>query len=139
MGALNNMPQDLVVVVIETPLGAISVALDQSAAPITVANFLSYVDSGAYDGGAFHRTVTNENQPYDKVKIEVIQGGRGGAEPGVDAPNAIKLERTSVTGLKHLDGTISMARWTADSATSDFFICINDQPALDFGGMRNPD
>lgn len=49
------------------------------------------------------------------------------------------LERTNRTGLKHLDGTISMARNGADTATSDFFICIGNQPELDFGGKRNPD
>jgi peptidyl-prolyl cis-trans isomerase A (cyclophilin A) len=129
----------LIPVVIETPLGSITVELNRTAAPVTTANFLTYVDSGAYNGGNFHRTVTLENQPCDDVRIEVIQGGTGGSEPGPDSPAAIKLERTSETGVKHLDGTISMARWTADSATSDFFICINDQPELDFGGRRNPD
>jgi len=51
----------------------------------------------------------------------------------------IELERTSVTGLKHLDGTLSMARAGPNTATSSFFICLGPQPALDFGGMRNPD
>jgi peptidyl-prolyl cis-trans isomerase A (cyclophilin A) len=51
----------------------------------------------------------------------------------------VPLERTSVTGLRHLDGTLSMARDGPDTATSDFFICIGDQPSLDFGGKRNPD
>jgi len=133
------MSQVFVPVVIETSLGAITVVLNQTAAPITTANFLSYVESGAYNGGKFHRTVTLDNQPHDAVRIEVIQGGTGGSEPGPDAPAAIQLERTSLTGLEHLDGTISMARWTADTATSDFFICINPQPDLDFGGLRNPD
>ena len=52
---------------------------------------------------------------------------------------AIPLERTRDTGLKHVDGTISMARFTPDSAQHSFFICIGDQPELDFGGKRNPD
>ncbi|MBI3721615.1 MAG: peptidylprolyl isomerase, partial [Fimbriimonas ginsengisoli] len=51
----------------------------------------------------------------------------------------IKLERTNETGILHLRGTISMARDGPDTATSDFFICIGDQPSLDFGGKRNPD
>jgi peptidyl-prolyl cis-trans isomerase A (cyclophilin A) len=51
----------------------------------------------------------------------------------------IKLERTSVTKLLHKDGTLSMARDGPDTATSDFFICIGDQPSLDYGGKRNPD
>ena len=51
----------------------------------------------------------------------------------------IPLEPTSVTGLAHVDGTISMARAEPDTATSDFFLCLGDQPSLDFGGARNPD
>jgi peptidyl-prolyl cis-trans isomerase A (cyclophilin A) len=68
----------------------------------------------------------------------VIQGRINPARAKEDGP-AIPLERTSVTGFRHLDGTISMARDGPDTATSDFFICIGDQPALDFGGQRNPD
>jgi peptidyl-prolyl cis-trans isomerase A (cyclophilin A) len=56
-----------------------------------------------------------------------------------DSFPAIAQERTSVTGLKHVDGAVSMARGGVDSATSDFFICIGDQPELDFGGKRNAD
>ncbi len=52
---------------------------------------------------------------------------------------AIKLERTRETKLRHIDGTLSMARDGPDTATGDFFICIGDQPELDFGGQRNPD
>src|SRR5258708_9982450 len=52
---------------------------------------------------------------------------------------AIKLERTRDTKLAHKNGTISMARDGPDTATSDFFICIGDQPSLDHGGKRNPD
>ena len=81
----------------------------------------------------FHRTVTMQNQPDSPVKIEVIQAGIN-PERKKDGFPAIALERTSVTGLKHVDGTVSMARGGPDSATSDFFICIGDQPELDFGG-----
>ena len=123
-------------VVIETTLGTIDVRLAPQQAPMTTANFLRYVDAGAYTGGSFHRTVTPANQPSSPVKIEVIQAGPA---PAAKALPAIPLERTSVTGLHHRDGTISMARDTPDTATSDFFICIGDQPSLDFGGKRNPD
>jgi len=58
---------------------------------------------------------------------------------GAQEQKPIELERTSVTGLRHVDGTLSMARGGPDSATSSFFICIGDQPALDFGGHRNLD
>ncbi len=125
-------------VAIETPLGEIEVEIAATSAPTTAANFLAYVDRGAYDGGVFHRTVTPENQPNDAVRIEVIQGGIRPEKQAADAPS-IPLERTSVTGLRHLDGTISMARFAPDSAVSDFFICVGDQPELDFGGRRNPD
>jgi peptidyl-prolyl cis-trans isomerase A (cyclophilin A) len=72
------------------------------------------------------------------VKIEVIQGGISADYPREGEPS-IPLERTSLTGLRHVDGAISMARFTPDSANSGFFICIGDQPELDFGGTRNPD
>jgi len=123
---------------IHTELGVIEVALDATRAPATVANFLKYVEAGRYTGGQFHRTVTPGNQPNNAVKIEVIQGGVNPAFAEKDWP-ALALERTSITGLKHLDGTISMARAGPDTATSDFFLCIGDQPELDFGGKRNPD
>lgn len=123
---------------IETSLGRIEVRLDPEHAPATVANFLRYVDAGRYAGGRFHRTVTLQNQPDKKIKIEVIQGGVAPRFAEMDFP-PILLERTSKTGLRHRDGTISMARDGADTATSDFFICIGDQPELDFGGKRNPD
>jgi peptidyl-prolyl cis-trans isomerase A (cyclophilin A) len=132
--------EGVVRVVLVTERGEIEVALDTKRAPGTAANFLRYTDGGFYDGGVFHRTVTihPDNQPKNKIKIEVIQGGINPARAKEDgAP--IPLERTSATGLKHLDGTVSMARDGPDTATSDFFICIGDQPSLDFGGQRNPD
>jgi peptidyl-prolyl cis-trans isomerase A (cyclophilin A) len=124
------------VVYIRTELGVIVVMLDQDKAPVTSANFLRYVEAKRYDGEVFHRTVTMANQPADEVKIEVIQGG---LLPPEKCFPPVPLERTSVTGLKHLDGTLSMARSTPDSATSSFFICLGDQPELDFGGRRNKD
>jgi peptidyl-prolyl cis-trans isomerase A (cyclophilin A) len=125
-------------VVLSTALGDIEIEVDREAAPITSANFLKYVEAGHYDGGRFHRTVRLDNQPDHRVKIEVVQAG---VDPRREhegwAP--IQIERTRDTGLKHLDGTVSMARDGPDSATSDFFICIGAQPELDFGGKRNPD
>jgi peptidyl-prolyl cis-trans isomerase A (cyclophilin A) len=125
-------------VMLETQLGNIELEIDAARAPLTAANFLRYVDAGFYDGGIFHRTVRLSNQPDKKVKIEVIQAGTNPARKKGDfAP--ISLERTNKTGLSHTDGCVSMARDAPDTATSDFFICIGDQPALDFGGARNPD
>ena len=86
----------------------------------------------------FIRTVTMENQPNNDVRIEVIQAGINPDRREESLPS-IALERTSDTGLRHVDGAISMARGGPDSARSDFFICINFQPSLDFGGDRNAD
>ena len=127
----------MVVVVLTTDLGKIELQLDQAHAPLTAANFMQYVSDGFFDGGGFFRTVTSTNQPLDKIKIAVIQATANPEQKETDP--AIKLERTSVTGLKHKDGTVSMARSAPDTATVDFFICIGDQPELDFGGKRNPD
>ena len=127
-----------VMVLVVTDLGEIMVAIDTEQAPNTAANFLRYVDAGAYDGGQFHRTVTMQNQPDNDVRIEVIQASKNRGQPD-DNLDPIQLERTSVTGLRHTDGAISMARGGPDTATSSFFFCIGDQPSLDFGGDRNPD
>lgn len=124
------------VVLIKTEKGDITVEVDLARAPVTAANFLRYVDGKLYDGSVFHRTVTLANQPKDAVRIEVIQGGM---LPDDKSFPPISHETTSVTGLKHLDGTISMARATPGSATSSFFFCINAQPELDFDGKRNID
>jgi peptidyl-prolyl cis-trans isomerase A (cyclophilin A) len=128
----------LVPIRIETTVGVITADLDSAHAPISVTNFLRYVDSLAYDGGVFHRAVTMANQPRDSVRIEVIQGGANPSRTGAKFA-AIPLERTNVTGLRHHDGTLSMARAGPNTATSDFFICIGEQPALDFAGHRNLD
>jgi peptidyl-prolyl cis-trans isomerase A (cyclophilin A) len=123
---------------VQTELGDIVLEVDPVKAPITTANFLKYVDAGHYDGGVFHRTVKMDNQPESTVKIEVIQAGVN-PERAKEGFPAIALERTSVTGILHKDAVVSMARGAPDSATSGWFICINDQPSLDFGGNRNPD
>lgn len=127
-------------VVLQTDAGEIEVEVDAAKAPVTVANFLKYVNGGFYDGGVFHRSVriTPDNQPNSAVKIAVIQGGPSPARAKEAFP-PITLERTSQTGLLHKDGVISMARVGPDTATGDFFICVGDQPELDFGAKRNPD
>lgn len=125
-------------VAVETELGTFEIALDPARAPGSVANFLRYVDGGFYDGGRVHRTVTPDNQPNDTVRIEVVQASIDPARAD-DAFEAIPLERTTATGLAHRDATVSMARRAPDSARYDFFVCIGDQPELDFGGKRNPD
>jgi peptidyl-prolyl cis-trans isomerase A (cyclophilin A) len=129
--------QELPRVIIQTELGDIEVEIDSIHAPLTAANFLRYVDLGFYRVGRFYRTVREDNQPGAKVKIAVVQAGLDSLRVKDFPP--IALERTNATKLKHLDGTISMARDGPNTATSDFFICIGDQPSLDYGGKRNPD
>ena len=125
-------------VVIDTAIGSITVELDAVNAPVTTANFLRYVLEGFFSDGTFYRTVREDNQPDDEVRIAVIQAS---ADPGREDESfdEISLERTRETGMRHVDGTISMARLGPDTATHYFFICVGDQPELDFGGRRNPD
>lgn len=135
----NQNPADSVSIVFQTALGDIHAVLFCRQAPVTCTNFLAYIDLIGEKGGTFYRTVTPDNQPDNRIRIEVIQGGfqTGSIDSADIIP--ITLERTSLTGLRHLDGTLSMARSDADSGTTEFFICIGDQPSLDFGGQRNPD
>jgi peptidyl-prolyl cis-trans isomerase A (cyclophilin A) len=125
-------------VIFETELGSFTVEVDLARAPITSANFLKYVEGKFYDGGMANRAVRPDNTTRKDIEIQVVQFQSDPAR-GKELFPAIPLERTSVTGLKHLDGTLSMARGGADTATSSFFICIGDQPSLDFGGKRNDD
>jgi peptidyl-prolyl cis-trans isomerase A (cyclophilin A) len=130
---------DTVTIIIQTQLGDIQAVLFTKKAPITSANFLKYIDADAFNGGSFYRTVTPQNQPNNKIRIEVIQGGANPAKVDTAKVKPIPLERTSITGILHTNGTISMARDAPDTGTTEFFICVGDQPSLDFGGKRNPD
>ena len=125
-------------VFMETDLGLIRVELYPEKAPVTVANFLRYVDENRYEDAHFYRVVHMGNQPNNDVRIQVIQGGLGFDKHPLELPPIIH-ETTAETGVRHKDGTISMARLEPGTASSEIFICINDQPDLDFGGKRNPD
>ena len=118
-----------------TDLGPIVIELYPDKAPISVANFLAYADQHLLDGGGFYRTVSpkNDNNP---ATISVIQGGLNRDDSPLPA---IAHETTKVTGILHTDGVISMARGAPGTAGSEFFICLGDNPALDFGGARNKD
>ena len=126
------------IVRISTEIGEIEVDIFVKEAPVTATNFLEYIKKGIFKDGCFYRVVNMENQPDNDIKIEVIQGGLGWSD-SVPGLGPIKHETTDITGIKHLDGTLSMARDKPGSASSEFFICINDQPELDYGGKRNPD
>lgn len=137
-GCLRHEEGGTVGVVMKTDLGEIELALDTVRAPITARNFLRYVDGGFYDGGRFFRTVTPDNQPNNKVKIEVIQCEIDTARQHEEFP-PIPMESTEKTGILHKDGALSMARDGPNTATSSFSICVHDQPEMNFGGKRNPD
>jgi peptidyl-prolyl cis-trans isomerase A (cyclophilin A) len=137
--ASSQSTPDSVMVIMKTEAGNIRIALFPKKAPVTCANFLKYAEQLGDQGGEFYRTVTLANQPDKKIRIEVIQGGFNLRNFDTSTIRPIQLERTSLTGLSHKDGTLSMARSDPDSGTTEFFICIGDQPSLDFGGQRNPD
>jgi len=123
-------------VILRTALGAIEAAVDLAHAPISGGDFLKYVDRRLFDGSAFYRTVRPDND-INPVKIDVIQGGLMNDRKMLPP---IPHEPTNKTGLHHLDGTISKARDRPGTGSAGaFFICIGDQPELDFGGRRNPD
>jgi peptidyl-prolyl cis-trans isomerase A (cyclophilin A) len=132
------------VVVLETEVGVIAIEVDVERAPITSANFLRYIDAGLYAGGEFHRAVRPDNEVRADAPIQVVQARIDQARKD-EGYGPIALERTRQTGLTHLDGTVSMARDVTptapgpDTATSGIFICIGDQPVLDFAGKRSPD
>lgn len=127
--------ESVVDVTMTTTMGDIQIELYADKAPVTVSNFLELIDGGHLDGGSFYRVVsfaTDNGSP----KIEVIQGGPGDAESPL-AP--IEHETTETTGILHKNGVISMARGAVGTAAADFFICIGDQPGLDFGQPRHAD
>jgi peptidyl-prolyl cis-trans isomerase A (cyclophilin A) len=125
-------------VMIKTDLGDIVLELYPDKAPLTTANFLKYVDQGLFRDGSFYRVVRRDNQPGAQVLIQVIQGGLARVDNSKSLP-PIEHETTQATGLLHKDGVVSMARSQPGTADSEFFICMGDQPELDFGGKRNPD
>ena len=128
----------LPVVKMKTELGEIIIEVDTVNAPVTANNFLRYVDEQLFKTASFYRVVRMDNQPNNSIKIEVIQGGLGFDESPLSLP-PIEHESTDETGILHKDGVISMARVEPGSASSEFFICVGEQPELDFGGKRNPD
>ncbi len=127
-------------IVIDTQFGKIYLELFPDKAPKSVAAFLSYVDQGLYKNSSFYRVLKEENQPSSAFKSELIQGGIW--ETNNKKANTLKgipHETTKQTGILHTNGTISLARTTPGSATSEFFICVGTQPSYDFGSSANPD
>ena len=128
------------VIVIETKFGDIQLELYSDKAPKSVAAFLSYVDSGFYKNASFYRVLKEEDQPSASFKSELIQGGmwQTNYKKGVSLAG-IPHESTKQTGILHTNGVISFARTKPGTASSEFFICVGDQPTYNYGGLANPD
>ena len=123
---------------IQTELGEIEIELYQQQAPGSVAAFLSYIDSGYFKNSSFYRVLNDENQPSNAPKSELIQGGLWGTGRKKKIPG-IPHETTQQTKILHKNGVISLARLEPGSASTEFFICVGDQPGFDYGGENNPD
>jgi len=123
---------------VRTEMGDIIIEVYEDRAPITATNFLRYIDENRFSDASFYRVVRTDNQPDNSIKIEVIQGGIGFWASDQRLPPVVH-ETTKKTGILHRDGVVSMARAEPGTASSEFFICVGDQPELDFGGKRNPD
>lgn len=128
----------MAVVEIETALGEIEIQVLEDRAPASAAYFLADVRAGVFDGASFFRIVTLANQDAEEGRrIEVIQGGW--RHPSTDLPPVIPHETTAMTGLRHVKGAVSLARFAPGAVYHSFFICLRDEPCLDFGGARHPD
>ena len=126
------------IIEMKTDYGSIHVKLFVKEASTTCNNFLRYIDEHRYKDFNFNRTVTMSSQPMSNIKIEVIQGGLGFEKHPLNLPPILN-ETTNTTGIKHINGTISTARIEPGSASSEIFICINDQPELNYRVKRNID
>ncbi len=124
---------------IRTKIGDIELELYPDQAPKTVAAFLGYIEKGLYKDCSFYRVLNTDNQPSNTPKAEVVQGGLWKTPNRPNNLPGIPHETTQQTKLLHKDGVISMARLEPGSATTEFFICLGDQPGFDFGGVNNPD
>lgn len=139
-GCGNRKPHKGILVVIETRFGDIEAELYPEKAPATVAAFLRNVDSGYYRNTSFYRILSDDNQVSGTLHSHLIQGGLWQAKPElVQRLPFIPHEPTNKTGLHHVAGALSMARNTPGTASSEFFICLKEEPGFDYGGENNPD
>jgi peptidyl-prolyl cis-trans isomerase A (cyclophilin A) len=122
-------------ILIDTNYGDIEAELYPKKAPKTVAAFLSYIDSGIYKNTTFYRVLKNEDMPMD-INYGVIQGGIWPLEKNI---KGVEHESTSTTGLSHTNGTLSLARTSIGTATTEFFICIGDETIFDAGNKGRQD
>jgi len=124
---------------IQTKQGSIEVELYPDQAPKSVAAFLSYVDSGYYKNCSFYRVLRDDNQPSDAPKSELVQGGLWANRSKRPELPGIPHETTQQTHIQHKEGILSLARTAPGTASTEFFICMDDEPGLDYGGENNPD
>jgi peptidyl-prolyl cis-trans isomerase A (cyclophilin A) len=128
----------MVRVQVATELGQFTLEVQEDRAPASAGYFLADVRAGLYDGSSFFRIVTLANQQAEESRrITVIQGGL--KHEREDLPSVIPHETTAMSGLRHLKGTVSLARFVPGAVYHSFFICLRDEPVLDFGGARHPD
>src|ERR1700761_8475176 len=127
-------------VIIRTANGDIEVELYPRQAPKTAGAFLSYVDSGYYKNASFYRVLNDDNQVTGAGTSRLIQGGiwKTNHAKAVGVP-PVPHEPTSQTHILHTNGVISLARDKPGTGTTEFFICVGDQPGFDYGGENNPD
>jgi peptidyl-prolyl cis-trans isomerase A (cyclophilin A) len=123
---------------LRTEAGDILLEVDTLHARVTAHHFLRLVDAGLFSGGQFHRTVTAQNERNAPLPVEIIQASMDSTRVN-QGFGTIPLETTNQTGLHHVLGCLSFARDAQGRAASDFFICVTDQPDLDFGGRWHPD
>ncbi|MES2646474.1 MAG: peptidylprolyl isomerase [Bacteroidota bacterium] len=124
---------------IASQYGDIEIELYPAKAPKSVAAFLRYIDSGYYVNCFFYRILSIDNQITGSNASELVQGGLWANKNRPDTLPGIPHETTQQTGLHHTNGTISLAREAPGTATTEFFICIGDQPGFNYGGENNPD
>ncbi len=130
---------DTVEIEIKTVEGTVVAELYPKQAPESVKAFLAIVDQGLYKRSYFYRILSDENQPSNAPKAELIQGGLWSRTKKRPELPRIPHETTQQTGLTHSAGTLSLAREEPGSASSEFFITLSDLPGFDFGGENNAD
>lgn len=137
-GCKTNKKYDNPIVVIETKFGDIKLELYPEKAPATVVAFLQNIDSGFFKNSSFYRVLRKDNQVTGAPHSYLIQGGIWQANPELKSRfKAITHEASNKTGILHKQGVISMARNEPGTATSEFFICVEDEPGFDYGGASN--
>jgi peptidyl-prolyl cis-trans isomerase A (cyclophilin A) len=126
-------------ILVVTGLGEIAITLHTQAAPHSCGYILDLVDRGVLSPSSVFRVVTAKNEASQgrRPSVEAAQFGLRCDDP--ETPQIILHEGTSSTGLRHLRGTVSLARYRPGAVYGSFFVCYRDEPCLDQGGQRNPD